>query len=150
MATAKPRSRKSRTVSKYFSICSLRPVKTHTVPLRPAGGAQRAKRSSAPSGVLMVPETTSSGTGLEGIETSVMGKTAIGGKDWKTRGPAVRKRQIIALLNAAERTPYHLRAGRYQCFGKPKPEAAQEDSPARWRAGHCNSRSMEDYSMRTY
>jgi hypothetical protein len=72
IATAKPRSRKSRTVSKYFSICSLRPVKTQTVPLRPAGGAQRAKRNSAPSGVLMVPETTSSGTGLAGIETSVM------------------------------------------------------------------------------
>ena len=55
MATAKPRSRRSRTVSKYFSIGSLRPVNTHTVPLRPAGGAQRAKRNSAPSGVLMVP-----------------------------------------------------------------------------------------------
>src|SRR5215468_7894376 len=88
MATAKPRSRKSRTVSKYFSICSLRPVKTQTVPLRPAGGAQRAKRSSAPSGVLMMPETTSSGTGLAGIETSVMGQTAIGGKGWKSRGLA--------------------------------------------------------------
>jgi len=36
---------KSRTVSKYFSICSARPVKTQTVPLRPAGGAQRAKRN---------------------------------------------------------------------------------------------------------
>jgi hypothetical protein len=66
IATANPRSRKSRTVSKYFSICSLRPVKTQTVPLRPAGGAQRAKRNSAPSGVLMVPETTSSGTGIGG------------------------------------------------------------------------------------
>ena len=39
-----------------FSICSPRPVKTQTVPLRLAGGAQRAKRNSAPSGVLMVPE----------------------------------------------------------------------------------------------
>ena len=48
--------------------------KTQTVPLRPAGGAQRAKRSSAPSGVRMVPVTTSSGTGLAGIETSVMGE----------------------------------------------------------------------------
>jgi len=81
IATAKPRSRRSRTVSKYFSICSLRPVKTQTVPLRPAGGAQRAKRSSAPSGVLMVPLTTFSGTGLDGIETSV-----IGGKYCKSRG----------------------------------------------------------------
>ena len=39
MATAKPRSRRSRTVSKYFSIISLRPVNTQTVPLRPDGGA---------------------------------------------------------------------------------------------------------------
>jgi len=75
IATAKPRSRKSRTVSKYFSICSPRPVKTQTVPLRPAGGAHRANRNSAPSGVLMVPVTTSSGTGLAGIETSVMNTT---------------------------------------------------------------------------
>src|SRR5438105_6849003 len=85
MATAKPRSRKSRTVSKYFSICSLRPVKTQTVPLRPAGGAQRANRNSAPSGVLMVPETTSSGTGLAGIETSVMRRNRLGEKGWKSR-----------------------------------------------------------------
>ncbi len=42
----------------------------------PAGGAHRANRSSAPSGVLMVPLTTFSGTGLAGIETSVMAGTA--------------------------------------------------------------------------
>ena len=80
IATAKPRSRRSRTVSKYFSISSLRPENTQTVPLRPAGGAQRAKRSSAPSGVLMVPLTTSSGTGLAGIETSVMDGNRLGEK----------------------------------------------------------------------
>jgi hypothetical protein len=85
IATANPRSRKSRTVSKYFSIGSLRPVKTQTVPLRPAGGAQRANRNSAPSGVLMVPETTSSGTGLAGIETSVMRRNRLGEKGWKSR-----------------------------------------------------------------
>src|ERR1041384_2629181 len=51
---------------------SVRPWNTHTVPLRFTGGAQRANRSSAPSGVLIVPVTTSSGTGLAGIETSVM------------------------------------------------------------------------------
>ncbi len=55
----------------FFDLLA-RPVKTQTVPLRLAGGAQRAKRNSAPSGVVMVPETTSSGTGLAGIETSVM------------------------------------------------------------------------------
>src|SRR5215813_7197670 len=135
MATAKPRSRRSRTVSKYFSICSLRPVKTQTVPLRPAGGAQRAKRSSAPSGVLMVPETTSSGTGLEGIETSVMDWTAIGGKSWKSRGLAPEDQASIALLNAAEQPPYHLRAGRYQCFGKPKRQAAQQRQPGPMAGG---------------
>src|SRR6185437_4816222 len=53
-------------------MVSPRPVNTQTVPLRPAGGAQRAKRSSAPSGVRIVPLTTLSGTGFAGIETSVM------------------------------------------------------------------------------
>src|SRR5260363_17993 len=77
IATAKPRSRRSRTVSKYFSIISPRPLNTQTVPLRPGGGAQRAKRSSAPSDVLIVPLTTSSGTGLAGIETSVMRETDV-------------------------------------------------------------------------
>src|ERR1700758_1663943 len=52
---------------------SARPWNTHTVPLRPGGGAQRANRSDTPSGVLSVPVTTSSGIGLAGIETSVMG-----------------------------------------------------------------------------
>src|SRR5258706_8215589 len=46
--------------------------------------------------------------------------------------------------------PYHLRAGRYQCFGQPNHKAAQTQSPARWRAGYINSRSMEDLNMRTY
>ena len=58
---------------------------THTVPLRPAGGAQRANRNSAPSGVLMMPLTTSSGTGLAGIETSVMTENRLGEKGWKSR-----------------------------------------------------------------
>jgi hypothetical protein len=40
--------------------------------LRPTGGAQRAKRKLTPSGVLMLPVTTSSGTGLAGMETSFM------------------------------------------------------------------------------
>src|SRR4051812_7398978 len=72
MATAKPRARRSRTVSKYFSMNSARPVNRQTVPLRPGGGAQRAKRMSTPSRVLSMPLTTSSGTGLAGMETRVM------------------------------------------------------------------------------
>ena len=50
-----------------------------TVPLRPGGGAQRAKRSSTRSGVFSVPVTTSSGTGLAGMDMSFMKrKTAAG------------------------------------------------------------------------
>jgi hypothetical protein len=33
----------------------------------------------------MVPETTSSGTGLAGIETSVMRRNRLGEKGWKSR-----------------------------------------------------------------
>src|SRR5262245_49506786 len=51
---------------------SERPWNRQTVPLRPGGGAQRAKRSETPSGVFRVPETTLSGTGLAGMETRVM------------------------------------------------------------------------------
>src|SRR6516165_4577472 len=43
-----------------------------TVPRRPAGGSQRAKRRATPSGVFRVPATKLSGTGLAGIETSFM------------------------------------------------------------------------------
>src|SRR5580704_14116970 len=72
VATANPRARRSRTVSKYFSIHSLRPWQMQTVPRRPAGGCQRAKRIDTPSGVLSMPVTKLSGTGLAGIETSFM------------------------------------------------------------------------------
>src|SRR5258706_14838002 len=97
IATAKPRSRKSRTVSKYFSICSARPVKTQTVPLRPAGGAQRAKRNSAPSGVLIMPETTSSGAGLAGGAASGMGGgRAWGEEDGDKKGGGKKKRRLSA------------------------------------------------------
>src|SRR5436190_21777258 len=119
---------------------SPRPANTQTVPLRPAGGAQRANRSSAPSGVLIVPLTTSSGTGLAGIETSVMRRSRLGEKGLKSRRG--RKKGLVSpLLNAVSPLPYHFCAGRYQCFG-PKtrrlqnPEAAQDYGPARWRAGN--------------
>src|SRR6266508_1784918 len=73
VATAKPRPRRSRTVSKYFSMNSARPWNRQTVPLRPGGGCQRANRKVTPSRVLSVPETAPSGNGLAGMETSVMG-----------------------------------------------------------------------------
>src|SRR3954468_24296720 len=72
VATAKPRERSTRTVSKYFSMNSARPWMMQTVPLRPGGGCQRAKRRLTPSRVLSMPVTTSSGTGLAGIETRSM------------------------------------------------------------------------------
>src|SRR5262249_58789736 len=72
VGTANARARRSRTVSKYFSMNSERPWNKQTVPLRPGGGSQRAKRSDTPSGVLTVPETAASGTGLAGMETRFM------------------------------------------------------------------------------
>jgi hypothetical protein len=51
---------------------SPRPVKTQTVPLPLASAAQRAKRNVAPSGVAIVPASAPSGTGLAGIDSSVM------------------------------------------------------------------------------
>ena len=138
IATAKPRSRKSRTVSKYFSMYSLRPVKTQTVPLRLAGGAHREKRNSAPSGVLIVPDTTSSGTGLAGIETSVMEANRLGRKRRKSRVRAREKAAPDADLNAFGSLPYHLRAGHDQRF-RTEPGARLQGctttGPARWRAG---------------
>src|SRR5262245_2396661 len=53
---------------------SARPCRTTTVPLRPGGGAQRAKRKLTPSEVLITPVTASSGTGLAGVETRFMKK----------------------------------------------------------------------------
>jgi hypothetical protein len=51
---------------------SPRPAKTQTVPLPLAGAAQRAKRYVTPSGVPIVPAIAPSGTGLAGIDSSVM------------------------------------------------------------------------------
>lgn len=58
---------------------------------------------------------------------------------------------VSALLNAILPLPYHHRAGRYQCFGKPKHQAALK-TKARPDGGrvNSNSRSMEDYPMRSY
>src|SRR5215468_5367601 len=71
VATAKPRRRRSLIVSKYFSMNSPRPPKTQTVPL-PVAESQRAKRNSTPSGVPTLPSIAPSGTGLPGMEMSVM------------------------------------------------------------------------------
>src|SRR5262249_8726346 len=97
-------------------MVSTRPGNMHTVPLRPAGGAQRAKRRSAPSGVRIVPVMTSSGTGLAGIETSVISE-ACGCEMLENKVGNAKKRADSTLLNAAYSLPYHQRAGRYQCFG---------------------------------
>src|SRR5262245_61415927 len=70
VATAKPRALSSRTISKYFSMNSMRPWKMHTVPLRCDGGGQRANLIEMPSRVFRTPTTAPSGTGLAGIETS--------------------------------------------------------------------------------
>jgi hypothetical protein len=51
---------------------SPRPAKTQTVPLPFSGAAQRAKRNVTPSGVPIVPAIAPSGTGLAGIDSSVM------------------------------------------------------------------------------
>src|SRR5579872_1251318 len=45
----------------------------HTVPRRPAGGCQRAKRIETPSRVLRKSVTKLSGTGLAGIEIRLIG-----------------------------------------------------------------------------
>src|SRR4051794_39567256 len=148
MATANPRSRRSATVSKYFSICSLRPVKTQTVPLRPAGGAQRAKRSSAPSGVLMVPETTSSGTGLEGIETSVMRQTrdrserlvikGFGVKDPGKSRPLERQRNALHIIFVQAATSALGNPGVRMHRTEARPDGGRDIATvAQWRTIHA-------------
>src|SRR5690606_22398366 len=108
IATAKPRSRKSRTVSKYFSICSPRPVNRQTVPLRPCGDGHRAKRKSTPSEVLTAPLTQFSGTGFAGIESSFMTNRLEEKPERADRLTAA----VSRLLNVPELPPYHFRAGR--------------------------------------
>src|SRR5262249_23517937 len=66
----KPREWRSRTISKYFSMNSMRPWKMHTVPLRSRGGDQRANLIEIPSRVFRTPTTAPWGTGLAGMETS--------------------------------------------------------------------------------
>jgi hypothetical protein len=65
---------------------------------------------------LIVPETTLSGTGLAGIETSVMESQWDRRKALKIKGPAHQKRFVQAGLKAFGSLPYHLRAGHDQPF----------------------------------
>jgi hypothetical protein len=51
------------------------------------------------------------------------------------KGFGAEQRAGTALLNAAGRSPYHHRAGRYQCFGIPKHQAAQEEQPGPMAGG---------------
>src|SRR5260221_8082478 len=157
LATANPRSRRSRTVSKYFSICSPRPVTTQTVPLRPAGGAHRANRNSAPSGVLMVPATTSSGTGLAGIETSVMNgsgnvKSAENqgaGRQKTATSPPLEHQRAPPISPSCRPLPVFRGTGPL-CFGSETQGCTVAKARPDGGRVRFNSRSMEDYPMRTY
>jgi hypothetical protein len=51
------------------------------------------------------------------------------------KGVTPKRGTLAAHLNAFGPLPYHFRAGRYQCFGHSEAKAAQDESPARWRAG---------------
>ena len=82
---------------------SARPCSSTTVPLRPGGGAQRAKRNFTPSRVLMVPVTTLSGTGLAGMEMSFM--DAAVNRCEAAQAPYSRAR--AALNRAPRRTKYN-------------------------------------------
>src|SRR3984893_4110171 len=135
IATANPRSRRSRTVSKYFCICSPPPVKTQTVPLRPAGGAQRAKRNSAPSGVLMVPATTFSGTGLAGIETSVMAADRARWIVLKIKGGERERRSRSPLLEPASLPPISPSCRPLPVFRQADHKAAQRRKPGPMAGG---------------
>jgi molecular chaperone IbpA len=66
------------------------------------------------------------------------------------KGGSVKKGLVPNLLNAISPLPYHLRAGRYQCFGKPNRKAAHIQKPGPMAGGLLNSRSMEDFPMRSY
>jgi hypothetical protein len=47
----------------------------------------------------------------------------------KIKGVSVKKAANPRFLNAAAALPYHLRAGRYQCFGNPNRKAARKPGP---------------------
>src|SRR6202035_1649377 len=66
------------------------------------------------------------------------------------KGGSVKKRPVAGLLNEVVPLPYHLRAGRYQCFGKPHHQAARQtkarpdggrdhSTVAQWRTIPCGS-----------
>ncbi len=68
------------TTSKYFSMNSVRPWNTQTVPLRPAGGGKRAKRNSRPSEVLMVPSRPPRAPDWRGWKRGSWGASRRGGR----------------------------------------------------------------------
>jgi hypothetical protein len=65
---------------------SARPWKMQTVPLRPGGGAKRAKRRLTPSLVFSIPATVSSGTGLAGMEMRVIARAGRGSGPYTSLG----------------------------------------------------------------
>ena len=52
------------------------------------------------------------------------------------KGGRVKKAVGSALLNAITPLPYHLRAGRYQCFGNPNHKAAHGRKPGPMAGGY--------------
>jgi hypothetical protein len=145
IATAKPRSRRSRTVSKYFSMLfGTRRLKTQTVPLRPFAGRLPARKPQL-----------SAVRRLDGAGHGPLGNGVGGNGDERHGGGPVRRKT---------RDFKGGRSGRRESFGPPcEPPAPSpyqlhaglsrlHDTKARplWRAGYCNSRSMEDYPMRSY
>src|SRR5947199_2880729 len=62
-----------------------------------------------------------------------------------------KQRAVPALLNVVEPLPYHFRAGRYQCFGTPRPGCTKtkarpdggrvNSTVAQWRTIHAYLRS---------
>src|SRR5262249_795550 len=114
---------------------SLRPGNTHTVPLRPGGGAQRANRSTAPSGVLTVPTTTPSGTGLAGMETScTSSRTGVAGMETSCMESSLTEAGLYAPGGGTHVTS----ETKYPCTGnKPTPCFACAGPWAAWDEGQA-------------
>src|SRR6478609_4172184 len=94
----------------------------------------------------MVPLTTFSGTGLDGIETSVM----MGGawaQSAANQGAGAPKRRECRPLERRLVSPISPSCRPLPVFRNRNTRL--HTGPARWRAGYRNSRSMEDLTMRS-
>src|SRR4051794_41803812 len=97
----------------------------------------------------MVPLTTSSGTGLEGIETSVMM-----GRAWArsaaNQGAGAPKRLSIRPLERRSRQPISPWCRPLPVFRNRNIRLHTDESPARLAGGVLNKRSIGGLTMRTY